>query len=1038
MSSRPGPLTLLAAVARGLRARASLTIGSLVLSAVAIGSGVLGPAYQAAASQSFLVARLNEAPPVSSGVSVEDAPTGDFAGDPALALSAAKDVGERQLRGLFGPATTSLISAPHGVTTVFGLPGNYYGSVNLRAKAGGCQHLRLADGVCPTSPGRVMMLAADAHAIHLELGTRIHFPGHPGGLTVVGFYTVPDDVADFWFDESRFVTGSPTPTPTGIAFKPAPLVTDPSTFQALPRGSWKVDIDRFLTVDSDTTPGDVARAREAVLALPRQLKSAPDGVYRVTKDNALQFVIEEIDQNRDTARRTVTPAIVSLVLVALALLVRLLGAAADQRRNELALGSLRGMNRHQMWAFGLGEPLALLAVAAPLGVLGGYLATVWLARIWLVDGVAVTVGAGSVTAAVLVLGAAVGASVFTVWHALGESLSTQLAGVRRPVRSNRWGLIAKMVLVIAAVLVVVSSLTAKGRSAPKTSDLVLPLLLAAATGLLVTAAAVAAAGWWSRRTSRRRGITGFVASRAVSRRREGTLVILPLTAALAISVFAGGVFGAASAWRASTAATRVGADVSYRSHATLAETVATTHRIDPDGRWLMAAGVVVQGNYGEKLVLDTPRLSRVGAWPSTWTPGVDAAQVARLLEPRGPGVTLRGSTFRLTLDNGVVSGDPQLGISVQVEATGGATRTMFFGPFGHGVSTSSTRVGFCGGGCQVRSLLIGGPATTATTLKGSAALTAFTEDGQDVGPMNDPTMWRPMVSPLAVTTDTTAIDTSAPVLTLSLDTKGESAIGGVTPNDVPEYRPVLMGRAEDTEIRSGSGDRLVAKTDALEGLPVDPVGETGSMPFLGPRGMLIDYTMMTRDQDIPKESTEVYVLARGDTPANVTAALKENGITGRTELAATKHVLDQDAYALSLNLYLVAAVAAVALALAGLAVNMAVQLPERRRDSASLRVVGVRRRQILRAVFVELCAVLGAAGLAGVAAGSAAQYIVVRTVTLGFAGDLRTPRVVATLDASRLFLLVAAVVVVLVGVATCVAALAVQRARASTLRESAR
>ena len=70
--------------------------------------------------------------------------------------------------------------------------------------------------------------------------------------------------------------------------------------------------------------------------LPKDLRSEDGGQYRVSEDNGLQYVIAEIDHNRETASKTVTPAVVSLVLVALALLVRLLGAAADQRRNELA------------------------------------------------------------------------------------------------------------------------------------------------------------------------------------------------------------------------------------------------------------------------------------------------------------------------------------------------------------------------------------------------------------------------------------------------------------------------------------------------------------------------------------------------------------------------------------------------------------------------------------------------------------------------------------------------------------------------------
>jgi putative ABC transport system permease protein len=192
--------------------------------------------------------------------------------------------------------------------------------------------------------------------------------------------------------------------------------------------------------------------------------------------------------------------------------------------------------------------------------------------------------------------------------------------------------------------------------------------------------------------------------------------------------------------------------------------------------------------------------------------------------------------------------------------------------------------------------------------------------------------------------------------------------------------------------------------------------------------------MMTRDQSIPDQSTDVYVLARADTPQDVLAALSNKGISEGTTLTETTKVLDQDAYALSLNLYLVTALAAIVLALAGLAVNLAVQMPERRRDAASLRVVGVPRRQIVRAVFAEICAVLGAAGLAGIAAGSVAQLIVVRTITLGFADDIRTPRVVATLDGERLGVLVGVVVAGLIIASTCVASLSVRRARASTLR----
>jgi predicted lysophospholipase L1 biosynthesis ABC-type transport system permease subunit len=148
--------------------------------------------------------------------------------------------------------------------------------------------------------------------------------------------------------------------------------------------------------------------------------------------------------------------------------------------------------------------------------------------------------------------------------------------------------------------------------------------------------------------------------------------------------------------------------------------------------------------------------------------------------------------------------------------------------------------------------------------------------------------------------------------------------------------------------------------------------------------------------------------------------------------------MDQDAYALALNLYAVVAVVVLVMALAGLAVSTAVQLPARRRDAAALRVVGVARRSVISAVARELVAVLGAATAAGLAAGLTAQYVVLRTITLGYADRDTTPRVVAELDWQRLVVVAALAAVVLVVAAVGSAGLTVRGARGSTLRENAR
>ena len=118
--------------------------------------------------------------------------------------------------------------------------------------------------------------------------------------------------------------------------------------------------------------------------------------------------------------------------------------------------------------------------------------------------------------------------------------------------------------------------------------------------------------------------------------------------------------------------------------------------------------------------------------------------------------------------------------------------------------------------------------------------------------------------------------------------------------------------------------------------------------------------------------------------------------------------------------------------------STAVQLPARRRDAASLRVVGVSRRSVMSSVVRELMVVLGGTALAGLAAGTLAQYVVLRTVTLGYVEDIRTPALVAAVDWGRLAGLTLVTALVFGVVALASAALTVRGARGATLREDAR
>jgi ABC-type antimicrobial peptide transport system permease subunit len=202
--------------------------------------------------------------------------------------------------------------------------------------------------------------------------------------------------------------------------------------------------------------------------------------------------------------------------------------------------------------------------------------------------------------------------------------------------------------------------------------------------------------------------------------------------------------------------------------------------------------------------------------------------------------------------------------------------------------------------------------------------------------------------------------------------------------------------------------------------------------------VLVDYTALTDNREIAWQRVPVYVLARDDTPPAMSRALRDNGIALTDTFAQVRYTLDQGAYALALRLYAVAAFLVLLMALAGLAGSTAVQLPARRRDAASLRVVGVPRRSVMAAVLRELAIVLGGTAVAGLAAGSLAQYIVLRTVTLGVVDKVETPALVAAIDPLRLVVLALAAAVIFGAVALVSASLTVRGARGSTLRESAR
>ncbi|HEY3015191.1 MAG TPA: FtsX-like permease family protein, partial [Nocardioides sp.] len=811
-----------------------------------------------------------------------------------------------------------------------------------------------------------------------------------------------------------------------LPYRPAPLIVDRSTFDAIDPAEWLVRLDNRLDVPPDWSSDDLATAVASAEAMKTTSASDQTGSLTSVSINDLSAIAREVHGQQQTARSSIAPAVLSLVLVALALLLRLLMAASEARVPELALASLRGLPSRQMWRLGLSEPLAVIAAALPVGAVIGPVLALVLVRWWLVPGLPLPFPAASLWAAALVVVAAVAVAAFAVGLVLRTTLSGLLAGVRRPTASGRLALVGQLLLAAVVLSVLASKLTGGRGGQPDATDLVLPVLLAVFAGLVATKLIGSVATWWTRQRRTTRSLAGFVAARAISRRREGTLVILPIAAAIAVCVFGAGVYASAAEWRASVAATRAPAAEVYTSQLNMGQTIGVSRELDPDGKWLMAV-TTLQTTGPQYVVLDASRLANVASWPGQWTQGRSLEEIQQTLVPPGQVPVVTGTRIGLRMSQDAA---PGLTAEIRLVTSRGDIRAIYVGPFGADESTISVAAPFCASGCRLEGLSIGGRSAEPIAMRGTLTVAGIVVDGQEDAAAISEAQW--VESPTATSASSvSSTELRGSSLVVDVDSEGQQGVAQLGAGGIPALPPVVRGYDADVVPPEG------AFTGAF-GMNVDPRITSESLPLLGPAGVLIDYSTLTTDRIVPTQDNTTYMFANADTPESVRQELVGRGMVPTYSLVDEKRTLDQSAYALALRLYAVIAVLVLVMALAGLVVSTAVQLPVRRRDAAALRVVGVRRGTVMSAVAREFAVVLGGAGLAGIAAGSLAQYVVLRTITLGYVENLSTPRLVSSIDWSQVAIWTVAASVVL-GVAAFVSAsLTVRGARGSTLRETAR
>jgi hypothetical protein len=360
-------------------------------------------------------------------------------------------------------------------------------------------------------------------------------------------------------------------------------------------------------------------------------------------------------------------------------------------------------------------------------------------------------------------------------------------------------------------------------------------------------------------------------------------------------------------------------------------------------------------------IVDADRLATIAVWPPTWSPGQSVEEVAASIETAGDVPSLVGRRLSFTIDNRARTSRP-LAVEVRLGSVGGTPERVYVGPFPRGEHTLSARLPrTCATACPLEGITLGGGAGTTMEMDGTARVLEIAVDGERVDEAIDGAGW--VRAPDSQARSTIAdLDADGGSIDLVLESGGSVGMARLTSGGITLERPAVRG----VDVTSEAVDGL----DGSGVIRVQPVGTAEGLPFVGPKGLLVDFASFITDRPVYDNLFETRVLMRSGAPADVRSALEESGLTVETTLAAERRVLDQSAYALALRLYAVVAALVLLMALAGLFVSTAVQLPARRRDAAALRVVGVPRGAVMSAVAREFLVVLAviAAAVLGVAA----------------------------------------------------------------------
>jgi hypothetical protein len=996
----------------------------LVVAVGAIAAGTFGPVYLGEADHSVLLSTLAEAPVGNNGITLlpsrgPDARTRLLrVSDEASHLFGSPTFGGRALLG------SPIVTEDIGVTTTAPTNGQLYGS-DLVARTDVCRHLSFGSGGCPVAPASVAVSTRSAQALGLHTGDRLTLfatrSNKPITLTISGLFRPGDPQAPFWWGENYF--------PKGEGFSTSkPLLDDffagaQTVLAVAPPGQVALMTQLPLTDDA-LVPGNVGPF-EAMLSRLESQAPTDDAV------GVSSQVVRQLDRAAQDEHTTDTIVIVvDLQLVLLSLLVLYFVAArtAEAREPDVRLAELRGFAPSDAALVALLEPLTILGLSVPLGILVAWLAAVVASPHLFVQGVGPALAPLAVGAAVLSFAAGVLATV------LGARQLIFRRGAPRHQGPGAQG-IAIAVDAVAVTLAVVAfvEVAAGGVSSGSHTDPLAafaPGLLAFGIGVLAARLLPLASRLAVRATRGSRRVGTALAVSRIARRAELSRHIVLVSLSVGLATFAIAGWTVAGHNRFLDAGFDVGASrVLVVNVPPGVDFLSAVRRADPGGSRAMAV-VIERAPDGVTLAVDSARMADVASWPSTLsTTGVRA--LARLIAPRtAPVVTVRGDALRVSVD---VAGNVEPALELQAVVFDNSFQELSTVDLGalrvdrH--SYQGSLVGDCSPACRLAGLAVtwtppGSVPQQSTTIPFQVTSIADRSDGGSWSTvpagLGDPHDWASSSSAVTVGRDGSALTVDATV-----DADGSPATFG--PTDVPHTLPAIV-------TGSGSGSGPGATAVGLDGstITVRSVALVPALPVIGNGNgaTMVDLPLAQRLQSGPMLNATPEVWLAPGPDHDVVQRLRADGITVVEvhTVTALLSLLSKTGVSLAYALFLVSALVAAVLAVASTIFAVSVTARRRMVEFASLRAVGIRPRTLRRSLALEQVLVLGVGVVAGVIATAVALPSIPENFTLGPA-----PPLAFGLPLGAIGVIIVAVVVSL-GVTVAVAArLVVGRASVDTL-----